>query len=275
MSPCLVLLQDGLVALAIDVMDGGRAAGIEEILRLVEIFLFPRQGIETRQCHLGNLVSRHYLVLTGVGTHFPDHAVGIPLGDVKELGAARSLVMGAGGIHHVAEIIELVAQYLHHAPSLVARPSVWMSRIDGAGGVEVAVWLLCCTHHVKHTVDVSHHFLVGIGLEDVAGSLDGLVHVGVVEGESHELAHVPLRRIQTRVTGMLQGIGSHLEVLVAMLALTFGECQGHRRLARRLQSVSPEGIGSNLHAGKGDLGKGIAIVQHILRRHRQCRGGSQ
>ena len=41
---------------------------------------------------------------------------------------------------------------------------------------------------------------------------------------------------------MLQGISSHLEVLVTVLALTLAESQWHGYLAGSLQSGTPESI---------------------------------
>ena len=56
-----------------------------------------------------------------------------------------------------------------------------MLGIDGACGVEIAVRLLRSSNDVEHAVNVSLELLVGIGLKDVAGTLDGLIHVGVVK----------------------------------------------------------------------------------------------
>ena len=39
------------------------------------------------------------------------------------------------------------------------------------------------------------------------GTFDGLINIGIIERESHELAHIPLLGIQARVVRMLQGIG--------------------------------------------------------------------
>ena len=89
--------------------------------------------------------------------------------------------------------------------------------VDGTGGIEIAIWLLCRTYHIEHAVDVSLQLLVRISLEDVAGTFDGLINISVIEREAHELAHIPLLGVQTRVVRMLQGIGSHLEILVTVL----------------------------------------------------------
>ena len=56
-----------------------------------------------------------------------------------------------------------------------------------AGGIEVAVRLLCRSDDVDHAVDIVLQFLVGVGLQDVGSTLDGLVGVGVVEGVAHAI----------------------------------------------------------------------------------------
>ena len=263
MSPCLVLLQDRLIALAIGIVDRGGAAGIEEVFSLVEILLFTRKGIEASKCHFGYLMTRHNPVLTGLRTHFPDHTVGISLGNIEEFSAARSLIMGAGCIHHVTEIIKLMAQHFHLAPAGSARPTVRMFRIDSTSGIEISVRLLRSTHHIEHTVDIGLHLLVGIGLQDIAGSLDGLIDIGIIKREAHKLTHVPLLGIETGMSRMLQGIGCHLEILVAVLALALAESQRHSYLSGSLQTRTPKGILSDFHTGKGYLNKGITIVQNF------------
>ena len=138
-------------------------------------------------------MTRHHAGLSGIGTYLLDDAVGIALGDVEESGGACGLIVGAGGVDHMAEVIELVAQDLFHLPALLATPLVGMFRVDGAGGIEVAVGLLGSRHHVEHGVDISFQFLVRVGLEHIACALDGLVYIGIVEREAHELRDIPLR----------------------------------------------------------------------------------
>ena len=116
-----------------------------------------------------------------------------------------------------------MAQHFYLAPAGSTRPTVRMFRIDGTSGIEISVWLLRSTHHIEHTVDIGLHLLVGIGLQDIAGSLDGLIDIGIIKREAHKLAHVPLLGIETGMSRMLQGIGSHLEILVAVLTLALAE----------------------------------------------------
>ena len=238
----LLLLQDRSLTLRIWVADMSLATIIEQILSLIQILLLTGQGIETSQSHLCNLMTRNDGSLSWLRTYFLYHAISIALGDVQELGATRSLIVSTGCIYHVTEVVKLVARLLVLDPTLISRPSVWMLWVDGTGGIEIAIWLLCRTYHIEHAVDISLQLLVRISLEDVAGTFDGLIHIGIIEREAHKLAHIPLLGIQARVVRMLQGIGSHLEVLVTVLALTLAESQWHGYLSGSLQSGTPEGV---------------------------------
>ena len=187
-------------------------------------------------------MSRNDGSLSRIRSHFLYHTIGIALGDVQELGATRSLIVSTGCIYHVTEVVKLVARILVLDPTLISRPSVWMLWVDGTGCIEIAIWLLGCSYYIEHTVDVSLQLLVRISLEDVAGTFDGLINIGIIERETHELAYIPLLGIQARVVRMLQGISSHLEVLVTVLALALAESQWHGYLSGSLQAGTPEGV---------------------------------
>ena len=242
MTYSLLLLQDRSLALRIWVADMSLATIIEQILSLIQILLLTGQGIETSQSHLCNLMSWHHGSLTSIRSNLLYHAIGIALCDVQELGATRSLIVSTGCIYHVTEVVKLVARILVLDPTLISRPSVWMLRVDGTGGIEIAIWLLCRTYHIEHAVDISLQLLVRISLEDIAGTFDGLIHIGIIEREAHKLAHVPLLGVQSRVVRMLQGIGSHLEVLVTVLAFALAESQRNGYLLGSLQAGTPEGV---------------------------------
>ena len=83
-----------------------------------------------------------------------------------------------------------------------------------ASRVEVSIGLLRQCDDVEHRVDVALELVVGERLEDVAGTLDGLVRVGVVERIGHHLVHIDIVGVGLHV---LRGT---LKVLVASLALT-------------------------------------------------------
>ena len=238
----LFLLQYRSLALRIWVTDMSLATIIEQILSLIQILLLTGQGIETSQSHLCNLMSRNDGSLSWLRTYFLYHTIGIALGDIQELGATRSLIMSAGCIYHVTEVVKLVARLLVLDPTLISRPLVWMLWIDGTGGIEIAIWLLGCPHHIEHAVDISLQLLVRVSLENIAGTFDGLINISIIEREAHELAHIPLLGIQARVVRMLQGIGSHIEILVTVLALTLAESQWHGYLSGSLQTGTPESI---------------------------------
>ena len=219
MTPCLRLFHHGLVALRIEIPATRLATIIEQELSLVQVFFLASDDIQSGQRHLCYLVSWNNAGLAFFRADLLHHAVGITLGDVEELRRPCGLIMGAGSVHHVSEVIELVTEEVLCHPTLIATPLVRMLGVDGTGSIKIAVRLLGSTYHIEHTVDVGFQLFVGIGLKHVAGALDGLIDIGIVEGESHELRHVPLLGVQTLVTWVLQGVGCHLEVLVAVLAL--------------------------------------------------------
>ena len=190
----------------------------------------------------------HHTGLPGVGTHFLYHTLGIALGYVEEFVGACGLVVGAGGVDHVPQVVELMAQYFLLHPTPVARPLMGLLGVDGAGGIQIAVGFLGGGHHVEHAVDVVLQFLVGVGLQYIAGAFYRLVHIGVVERESHESAHV---------VG-IAGMGGLDEILVASftLALTEGKRDGH--FAGGLDALPQKGVLIHLHGRERNLRVGIA-----------------
>ena len=144
-------------------------------------------------------------------------------------------------------------------PSFRSGPLVWMRRIDGACGVEVTVGFLCGSYNIEDAVDILFEAVVGIGLEYIACTFDGFIDIGIVEGKSHQLADVPFGSLQTVVTRVLQRIGSHFEVVVAMGCFAFFEGQRDGYFACCFDALAPKSLCINLHRGKGHLGDGVAI----------------
>ena len=77
-----------------------------------------------------------------------------------------------------------MAEILHCIPSSWSHPGVRMGRIHGERGVEVPVGFLRCGNDDKNTVDIGFKTRIGVGLESIAGSFDGLVDIRVVKWES-------------------------------------------------------------------------------------------
>ena len=150
MPPCLRLLNDGFVTLRIEVTTTRLATVVQQELRFIKIFLLTCQHIEASQCHLRDLMTWHHTSLTCIRSHLTDDTVSITFGDIQEFFASCRLIVGAGSIHHVTEVIQLMAQEVLHFPALLACPMMWMRRVDGTGGIQVTVWLLGSTHHVQH-----------------------------------------------------------------------------------------------------------------------------
>ena len=190
MTYSFVLFQYRFVALRIFLFDRCLATIVEEELSLFEIFLVACSEIKLAECHFGNLMSRYHASLSWVRTNLANHAVGIADSDVEELAATSSLPVSHGTFYHVTEVVELVAQILFLAPALVASPEMRMLRILCTGGIEISVRLLGRSNDVEHAVDICLEFLVRVGLEYVAGTLDGLVWVGVVKTVGHQFAYI-------------------------------------------------------------------------------------
>ena len=114
--------------------------------------IYPKHSSSDRTRHSSGW---HHGSLTWFRSNLLYHAIGIALGDVQELGASGSLIVSAGCIYHVTEVVKLVAQILILHPTLISRPSMRVLRVDGTGSIEIAIWLLCCTYHIEHAIDVS------------------------------------------------------------------------------------------------------------------------
>ena len=124
---------------------------------------------------------------------------------------------------------------------------MWVLGVDGAGRIKVAIGLLGSTYHIQNRVDISLQLSIGIGLQHIAGTLDGLIHIGIIEREAHKLRHIPLLGLQSGMAWVLQRVGSHLKILVTMLALTLRESQRDGYFASRLDTIAPEGVWSNFN----------------------------
>ncbi len=150
MSPCLRLLNDGFVTLRVEVTTTRLAAVVQQELRLVKIFLLSCQHIQASQRHLRDLMTRYHTSLSLFSAHLTDDTVSITLGDIQEFFAPCRLIVGTGGIHHVTEVIQLMTQKVLHFPAFLSCPMMWMRRVDGTGGIQVAVRFLGSSHHVQH-----------------------------------------------------------------------------------------------------------------------------
>ena len=215
-------------------------------------------------------MSRHTLRLSLAAAYFADDAVGIGPCDVEEGLLSRSLIVGDGAFHHVAQVVELVREVLHLLPTVSTGPGVGMGGIHRARGVEIAVGLLGRFDDAEHGVHivagrygalpalaalgVGHGDLqlqVGEGLQQIGAALDGLIDVGVVEGVA---PHLHLVRV---FAGEL--FGGYFEVAVASRLLAFGEGQRHGDVARRCESLPPKRGGSDLHLCEGHGSDGIVL----------------
>ena len=218
------------MCLAVFIGTAGISTLVEEELGLVEVLLVAGDQIKFGQCHFCNLMSGDTDLLSFACTDFTAYAVGISDGDIEEVLLSGSLVVGDGAFHHVSQVVEFMAQVFHLFPALASRPFMWMFRIHGSAGVEVSVRFLCSGYDDEHAVDVFGQFLIGICLQQVAGTFDGFVYVRIVESESAYFNGIT-------------GVGCVDEVLISSGFLAFAECQGDGYLSARVEALSPEGVG--------------------------------
>ena len=189
MSYGLILFDDGLMSLRIVVGNGGLATIVKEELGLVKVFFVASHEVELCQSHLCNLVSWNDTGLSWVRAYLLTYDIGITDSDIQELTAACSLIVGDSTFHHVAEVIQFMAQIFLHAPTFLTSPLMRVLWILRAACIEIAVRLLCRSDDIEHRIDISHKFLVGIGLQDIAGTLDCLIRIGVVKGQTTYLKY--------------------------------------------------------------------------------------
>ena len=249
MTHGFVLFKHGKMGLVIFVAVFSLSALVQEELGFVQVLLFTGCKVELGKGHFGNLVTGDHAGLSGTGAHFTYHAVCVLDCDVQEIALAGGLVMGDGALYHVAKVVELVAQFLVLDPAAVSGPLMGMLRIHGAGGVKVTVGFLGCGHYCQDAVYICLQFFVGVGLEHIGSAFYGFVDIGVVKGVSlHFVAKV--------YRGMHLFFGFH-KVLIAALGLTFGEGEGDGHLTGSLETLAPEGVLLDFHAGKGHRVYGI------------------
>ena len=157
----------------------------------------------------------------------------------------------------MAQVVQLMAALLFPTPSLCTRPGVRMFRVLGTSGIKVAVRLLSCGNDIDNAIDIGTQLLVGIGLQQVAGPLNGFVGVCIVEGESPFLDGKDLR-------GVFQMCSCIVEVGITSCLLTLRESKGNRYFSAGLQPLSPESAGSHFHRGKGNGINGITMCFGLL-----------
>ncbi len=155
------------------------AAHVEKVLRQPQPALITGDPAEPHQAHLDHLVARWFLV--EAGTEHGVEQFGVLQGDVEQVPFARGQEVGRGGLVEMTGVVEFVtaAQTL---PALGPEPAAQAARIVGAGCVEVAVRFLGRADQGDDRVQIGLQRRIGPGHQGVGGPLDGLVHVGVVEG---------------------------------------------------------------------------------------------
>ena len=245
------LLDEGLVVLGVFAIEElgaaivlvrdaafGPAAGVDEELGQVEIL--PRAGdaIQLDQADLDLLVPGRVGSLAR--TEFLGHEVGALDCDGQQVLPARGLSVRGRGFVQMPEIVELMA-HIEVRPSLLAQPILRRGAADRPHRVEVAVRLLGRGDLGDEPVDVFFELRIGMGRQGIGGRFDGLVDIGVVEGEAG--AELAVRGPAERSLGQL-------EVLDPARFLALLENVGDGHGAVRVQARRPK------HVCEMDVGEG-------------------
>jgi hypothetical protein len=177
------LLGHGRLRLVVGAARPGEAVGaarVQHELGEREVAGVAGDAVELGEAHFGDLVARPDGRLAGTeGLLQQSRAFER---DVEQGALAGGLVVRDRGFVEVAEVVELVAIDALQFPAHRAGPRVGMQGIDGAGGVEVAVLFLRGGDARDQAIDVGIELGVGMHAEGIAGGLDHLVEVAVVEG---------------------------------------------------------------------------------------------
>ena len=250
MADGLILFHHRQMCLTVSILTAGSATCVEEEFGLVQILLVTRHQIKFRQCHFGNLMSRHQALLVRPVAYRLADAVGVADGYIQEVPFSGSLVMGYSTLYHVSQVIEFMAQVLYSHPALRSCPIMGMLRVHGTGGIQVSIRFLRSGNNRQHAVYIPLQLLIGISLQRVAGPLNGLVYVGIIEGE-------PFYFI------LFTGMSCFHKVFIASRLLTFAECQRDGYFTACPEALSPEAV-RHFDGSKRHRGDGVARMQRLL-----------
>ena len=105
------------MGLTVGITPRSTATFVEKECGLVEIFSVTGDEIESGKSHFCNLMSWHKRQLPRLVADGAAHTVGISDSNVKKVTFARGLIVSHGTIHHVAEIVEFMAEFLNLLPA--------------------------------------------------------------------------------------------------------------------------------------------------------------
>ena len=80
-----------------------------------------------------------------------------------------------------------MAQFLNLLPTLGTSPFMRMFRIHCTGCIEIAIGLLRPSHNHQHTVNIILQFYIGKSLQQIAGTFNGFIHIGIVERKASHM----------------------------------------------------------------------------------------
>ena len=105
---------------------------------------------------------------------------------------------------------------------------------------------------------------VGESLQKVGTAFDGLIDIGIVESKASDMHRVGI--------DTLQMLGSNLEVAITPRLLAFGESERHGHFAAGIETLTPKGVGRDLHTGERNGIDGIATTLGLCQHGKGCKG---
>ena len=93
-----------------------------------------------------------------------------------------------------------MAQFLNLLPTLGTGPFMRMLRIHSTGCIEIAIGFLRPCHNHQHTVNIILQFFIGISLQQIAGTLNGFIHIGIIERKASHMNSITRMRCIFEIT---------------------------------------------------------------------------
>ena len=169
--------------------------------------------------------------------------VGSADGALEEFILAGGLVVGDGTLHEFTHVEGLVAEVPVVHPLLAPVP-LMEGVVNGPVGLEVSVGLLCGANLVDDAVDVVLQLGVGTDHENVGGSLEDFIDLGIVVGLSALEGEVALLRLAG------EDAAGILEVADLSGGLHLGEGVADGVVLHGVEALAPEDV-VEVDAGEG------------------------
>ena len=205
----LVLLEDGLVRLAVGVAGAVLRLVFEEMRGELQPARIAGLTVELRKAHFDDLVAggnagilaAEVLVQEFGGLH----------GHVEQRAVAGRLVIRRGALVEMPQVVRFMAQIRVFQPALPVDPVMRRGiRVHGAEGIQITVRLLRRLHVLNDILHLLLQLGVRVRLERVGRALQKLINIRVVERERRERSVLERRFARGAAP---HGLGGEVEIL--------------------------------------------------------------